>query len=114
MYYTNKETFVLSSVGCMDTEPDGLESILAGNEEGAKGCCLSVDMTADGIAVLSSVGYCVAADGTQMSIADYSYNELHLAAPQLIPTDRRLSWRVPVRRKLLLPYITRRCCRSCV
>ena len=63
----NKETFILSSVGCMDTEPDGLESILAGNEEGAKGCCLSVDMTADGIAVLSSDGYCVAADGTQMS-----------------------------------------------
>ena len=53
LYYTNKEIFVLSAVGCMDTEPDGLESILAGNEEGAKGCCLSVDMTADCIAVLS-------------------------------------------------------------
>ena len=50
MYYTNKEIFVLSAVGCMDTERDGLESILAGNDEGAKGCCLSVDMTADGIA----------------------------------------------------------------
>ena len=90
MYYTNKETFILSSVGCMDTEPDGLESILAGNEEGAKGCCLSVDMTADGIAVLSSDGYCVAADGTQMSIADFSYAELHQVAPQLIPAGQAI------------------------
>ena len=63
--YTNKEIFVLSAVGCMDTERDGLESILAGNDEGAKGCCLSVDMTADGIAVLSSDGYCIANDGTR-------------------------------------------------
>ena len=39
MYYTNKETFVLSADGCMDTERGGLESILAGNDEGAKGCC---------------------------------------------------------------------------
>ena len=90
MYYTNKEIFVLSSVGCMDTEPDGLESILAGNEEGAKGCCLSVDMTADGIAVLSSDGYCLAADGTQMSIADFSYAELHQVAPQLIPAGQAI------------------------
>ena len=53
MYYTNKETFVLSADGCMDTERGGLESILAGNDEGAKGCCFSVAMSADGIAVLS-------------------------------------------------------------
>ena len=90
MYYTNKEVFVLSAVGCMDTERDGLESILAGNEEGAKGCCLSVDMTADGIAVLSSDGYCIATDGTQMNIADYSYAELHQAAPQLIPAGQAI------------------------
>ena len=60
MYYTNKETFVLSADGCMDTERGGLESILAGNDEGAKGCCFSVAMSADGIAVLSSDG-CAAA-----------------------------------------------------
>ena len=52
MYYTNKETFVLSADGCMDTERGGLESILAGNDEGAKGCCFSVAMSADGMAVL--------------------------------------------------------------
>ena len=90
MHYTNKEIFVFSSVGCMDTERDGLDSILAGNEEGAKGCCLSVDMTADGIAVLSSDGYCIGADGTELNIADFSYNELHLAAPQLIPAGQAI------------------------
>ena len=90
MHYTNKEIFVFSSVGCMDTERDGLESILAGNEEGAKGCCLSVDMTADGIAVLSSDGYCLAADGTPLNIADFSYGELHQSAPQLIPAGQAI------------------------
>lgn len=74
----------------MDTEPDGLESILAGNEEGAKGCCLSVDMTADGIAVLSSDGYCTSNDGARMNISDYSYAELHQAAPQLVPAGQAI------------------------
>ena len=74
MYYTNKEAFVLSAVGCMDTERDGLESILAGNDEGAKGCCLLVDMPAGGIAVLSSEGYCRAPDGTQIDSTEYRYS----------------------------------------
>lgn len=66
MYYTNKETFVLSADGCMDTERGGLESILAGNDEGAKGCCFSVAMSSDGIAVLSSDGCVAAHDGTRL------------------------------------------------
>lgn len=74
----------------MGTERDGLDSIMAGSEEGAKGCCLSVDMTADGIAVLSSDGYCIANDGTQMNIADYTYNELHQASPQLVPAGQAI------------------------
>ena len=102
MYYTNKEIFVLSAVGCMDTEPDGLESILAGNEEGAKGCCLSVDMTADGIAVLSSDGYCVANDGTRLSITDYSYAELHQAAPQLVPAGQAIELARTCRAKIAI------------
>ncbi len=113
MHYTNKEIFVLSAVGCMDTERDGLESILAGNEEGAKGCCLSVDMTADGIAVLSSEGYVIASDGTMMNIADYSYGELHQAAPQLIPAGQAIELArtcqakiaITVRNHTLLPQL---------
>lgn len=113
MFYTNKDLFVLSSDGCMGTEPDGLESILAGNEEGARGCCLSVDMTADGIAVLSSTGYCLAPDGTEMNISDYTYAELHQAAPQLIPAGQAIELArtcqakiaITVRNQTLLPQL---------
>ncbi|MFR4414666.1 MAG: hypothetical protein ACLT4C_05035 [Butyricicoccus sp.] len=90
MYYTNKETFVLSADGCMDTERGGLESILAGNDEGAKGCCFSVAMSADGIAVLSSDGCAAAPDGTRLPVSDYSYAELHQAAPQLTPVSQAI------------------------
>ena len=90
MYYTNKETFVLSADGCMDTERGGLESILAGNDEGAKGCCFSAAMSADGIAVLSSDGCAAAPDGTRLPVSDYSYAELHQAAPQLTPVSQAI------------------------
>lgn len=113
MYYTNKDIFVLSATGCMGTERDGLESILAGNEEGAKGCALSVDMTADGIAVLSSDGYCISQEGTLMNICDYSYAELHQAAPQLVPAGQaielaktcRAKIAITVRNQTLLPQL---------
>ena len=80
MYYTNKETFVLSADGCMDTERGGLESILSGNDDGAKGCCFTVAMSADGIAP----------DGTRLPVSDYSYAELHQAAPQLTPVSQAI------------------------
>ena len=60
----------------MGTDRDGLDSILAGNEEGAKGCCLSVDMTSDGIAVLSSDGYVLAPNGGAVAVCDHTYTEL--------------------------------------
>lgn len=115
MYYTNKETFVLSADGCMDTERGGLESILAGNDEGAKGCCFSVAMSADGIAVLSSDGCAAAPDGTRLPVSDYSYAELHQAAPQLTPVSQaQSSWHAPVRARLPSPCTIRPCCGSCV
>ena len=69
MYYTNKEIFCPVCRCCMDTERGGLESILAGNDEGAKGCCFSVAMSSDGIAVLSSDGCVAAPDGTRLPSA---------------------------------------------
>jgi len=74
----------------MDTDRDGLNSIIAGNQAGADGCCLSVDMTADGIAVLCSNGYCLSADGVQMNIGAFTYSELHQAAPQLISAEQAI------------------------
>ena len=54
MHYTNRDQFIVSAPGCMYTDPDSLESIMAGNEGGATGCTLPLDMTGDGIAVLCS------------------------------------------------------------
>lgn len=113
MYYTNKDTFILSSNGCMDAAKDSLESILAGNDEGAKGCCFYVDMTADGIAVLSEEGFCFGNDGTKMNISDYSYAELHTTNPHLLPVGQaielaktcRSKIAVTVRNQTLLPQL---------
>ncbi len=113
MYYTNKDIFVMSSSGCMDTAKDGLDTILAGNDEGSKGCCLTVDMTADGIAVLSSDGYCISVEGVKMNISDYTYAELHLASPQLIPAGQAIDLAhtlqakiaITVRNQTLLPQL---------
>lgn len=72
----------------MGTDRDGLDSILAGNEEGAKGCCLSVDMTSDGIAVLSSDGYVLAPNGGAVAVCDHTYTELRQVAPRLLPVGQ--------------------------
>lgn len=90
MRYTNKEVFILSATGCMGTERDGLESVLAGNDEGARGCCLSVDMTSDGIAVLASDGCCMTADGVIRNVSDFTYAELHQTVPQLMPAGQAI------------------------
>ena len=74
----------------MGTDRDGLDSILAGNEEGAKGCCLSVDMTSDGIAVLSSDGYVLAPNGGAVAVCDHTYTELRKVAPRLLPVGQAL------------------------
>ena len=72
----------------MGTDRDGLDSVLAGNEEGAKGCCLTVDMTSDGIAVLSSDGYVLAPNGGAMTVCDHTYTELHKVCPKLLPVGQ--------------------------
>ena len=97
----------------MDTDRDGLDSILAGNEEGAKGCCLSVDMTSDGIAVLSSDGYVLAPNGGAVAVCDHTYTELRKVAPRLLPVGQALDLARACRSKIaitlrdpsLLPHI---------
>lgn len=113
MHYTTKDIFIVSSNGCMGTEPDGLESILLGNEEGARGCCVSVALSADGIAVLSSTGCCVGSDGIQRNISDYSYAELHQTSPHLVPVGQAVDlaksckskMALTVRKETLLPQL---------
>ena len=92
----------------MGTDRDGLDSILAGNEEGAKGCCLSVDMTSDGIAVLSSDGYVLAPNGGAVAVCDHTYTELRKVAPRLLPVGQ-----APAGRRSPSRCATRAFCRRC-
>ena len=94
----------------MGTDRDGLDSILAGNEEGAKGCCLSVDMTSDGIAVLSSDGYVLAPNGGAVAVCDHTYTELRQVCSLW---DRRSTSRAPAGRRSPSRCATRACCRRC-
>ena len=86
----------------MGTDRDGLDSILAGNEEGAKGCCLSVDMTSDGIAVLSSDGYVLAPNGGAVAVCDHTYTELRKVAPRLLPVGQALDLARACRSKIAI------------
>ena len=86
----------------MGTDRDGLDSILAGNEEGAKGCCLSVDMTSDGIAVLSSDGYVLAPNGGAVAVCDHTYTELRQVAPRLLPVGQALDLARACRSKIAI------------
>lgn len=83
MRYTTRDTFILSAAGCENTGPDSLESILAGNEAGAGGCCVTVDLTADGIAVLCSQGGFPVPDGF-LDLREHTYFELRSALPKIV------------------------------
>lgn len=83
MRYTTKDTFILSAAGCEGTAPDSLESILAGNEAGAGGCCITVDLTADGIAVLCSQGGFPIPEGF-LDLREHTYFELRSALPKIV------------------------------
>ncbi len=113
MPYTTADIFILSAAGCMGTDRDGLDSSLAGNEEGAKGCCLSVDMTSDGIAVLSSDGYVLAPNGGAVAVCDHTYTELRKVAPRLLPVGQALDLARPAGRRSPSRCATRACCRRC-
>lgn len=84
MHYTNRDQFIVSAPGCMYTDPDSLESIMAGNESGASGCTLPLDMTKDGIAVLCSHSGFRSADGTFHAAGEADFIELRRFFPKLI------------------------------
>lgn len=83
MRYTTKDTFILSVAGCDGTAPDSLESIMTGNEAGADGCCVTVDLTADGIAVLCSQGGFHVPDGF-LNLREHTYFELRSELPKIV------------------------------
>ena len=84
MQYTNRDQFILSAPGCMYTDPDSLESIMAGHENGANGCILPLDMTKDGIAVLCTHGGFRSADGVFHAVGEADYVELRRCFPKIV------------------------------
>lgn len=88
--YTNRDQFIVSAPGCMYTDPDSLESIMAGNEGGATGCTLPLDMTGDGIAVLCSrSGFC-SADGTFHAVGEADFIELRRFFPKIVAVGQAI------------------------
>lgn len=84
MQYTNKDTFIVSVPGCLDTEPDSLEAIIAGNDAGANGCAINLDMTADGIAVLCGSGSFPAANDTRIELSESTFEEARAAFQKIV------------------------------
>lgn len=84
MLYTNKDIFIVSAPCCLETEPDSLEAIMAGNDAGANGCAIELDMTADGIAVLCGRGSYRLADGTNVSLSECTFEEARGAFQKII------------------------------
>ena len=90
MHYTNRDQFIVSAPGCMGTDPDSLESIMAGNADGASGCTLPLDMTRDGIAVLCSGGGFRGPDGVFHAVRDADFIELRRFFPKLITVGQAI------------------------
>ena len=84
MHYTNRDQFIVSAPGCMYTDPNSLESIMAGNEGGANGCVLPMDMTRDGIAVLCAGHGYRSADGTFHAVQEADFIELRRFFPKIV------------------------------
>ncbi|MGM9612068.1 MAG: hypothetical protein ACI3XZ_01045 [Butyricicoccus sp.] len=90
MHYTNRDQFIVSAPGCMRTDPDSLESIMAGNEGGANGCTLPLDMTRDGIAVLCSNSGFRGPDGTFHAVGEADYVELRRFFPKIVAVGQAI------------------------
>lgn len=84
MHYTNRDTFLISAPGCLYTDPDSLESIMAGNEAGASGCAITLDMTADGIAVVCSRGGFRDKDGSFLPVRDADFVRVRQFFPRVV------------------------------
>lgn len=75
MLYNYTDTFIISSPACLGTEPDSLEAVIAGNDAGATGCAVDLDMTADGITVLCGHAGYTLGDGSSFSLSDCTFSE---------------------------------------
>lgn len=84
MLFNTKDVFIVASTGCMETELDSMESIMAGSDAGATGYVLPLDMTADGIAVLCANGSYPLPDGSRISVNDTSFREIRAVHQKVV------------------------------
>lgn len=90
MHYTNRDHFIVSAPGCMYTDPDSLESIMAGNESGANGCTLSLDLTRDSIAVLCTRGGFRDAAGVFHPVSEMDFVDLRRLVPKIVTVGQAI------------------------
>ena len=90
MRFSNRDNFIISAPGAMDTEPSSLESIMAGNAAGARGCLLPVDSTSDGITLVCDEGFYPSRDGEQLKTCEHDYMTLRAAFPRIVSFGQAL------------------------
>lgn len=78
------DIFIVSAPACLGTDADSLEAIMAGNEAGANGCAVDLDVTADGIAVLCANGGYTLADGSRLALSEATFAEARAAFPKIV------------------------------
>lgn len=84
MLFTTRDIFIMATPGCMETELDSLESVITGNDAGATGHVLKIDMTADGIAVLCGRGSFALPDESRISLAESSFGEIRQVHQKIV------------------------------
>lgn len=90
MHYTNRNQFIMSASGCMNTNPDSLESIMAGNESGASGCIIALDTTEDGIAVLCANGGFSTDDNVFHAVKETDFFSLRSMFPKIVAVGQAI------------------------
>lgn len=110
IHYTNRDQFIVSAAGCMYTEADSLESIMAGNENGANGCTIMLDMTQDGIAILCARGGFRGTDGKFHTAASTDFVDLRRVYPKLVTVGQAVELAKSCAAKICVQLCNRHVC----
>ncbi len=90
MIQNHKGTFIMAESGCMHTEENSLESIAAGHDNGADGCCLHFDLTKDCIPILGKDGKVTASDGAITLLSNFTFDELRPFCKRLVTAGQAI------------------------
>lgn len=90
MIVNNKAIYIMADSGCMNTARNSLDSIAAGYENGASGCCFNFDITKDGIPVLGENGKVPASDGSITLLSNFSFDEMRPFCKSLVTAGQAI------------------------